>query len=249
MELLFMVIRVLSKNGLQTMRMYAIVKITINKNDAVTVIIGCSLDPIPVDYNGIIRLFTILALSEGFLQGLTVMNNNCGLGQSQSIPSYGKWIITRWDFGRDALQTYNGYKFEITVENAQNIFARIYTKDFGNSTSAMTWNTSSPPISKPSNSSYLTYNDKDIGFSIQYPSDWTIENRNAQFSSVIGFIAPDGISEVDVRVFPKEDYKSIKEFGDKEFKNSDDYTLLGYYRNSTTMLDGKPAFRAIYLAT
>jgi hypothetical protein len=100
-----------------------------------------------------------------------------------------------------------------------------------------------------SNSTYLTYKDNDLGFRIQYPSDWTIENRNAQFSSVIGFIAPDGISEVDVRVFPKGDYKSIKEVGDEEFKNSDVYTLLGYYRNSTTMLDGKPAFRAVYLYT
>jgi hypothetical protein len=58
----------------------------------------------------------------------------------------------------------------------------------------------------PTNSTYLTYSDKDVGFSIQYPSDWTIENRNAQFSSVVGFIPPEGIGEVDVRVFPKGDY-------------------------------------------
>jgi hypothetical protein len=33
------------------------------------------------------------------------------------------------------------------------------------------------------------------------------------------------------------------------FKKGDDYTLLAYYRNSTTLLDGKPAFKAIYLTT
>jgi hypothetical protein len=107
----------------------AIVKITINKNDTVTVIIGCSLEPIPLDYNGILRFFTILVRAEGLLEGLTSRVNNYKL--DQSIPQYGRWIITRWDFGRDASQTYKGEKYEITVENAQQIFARIYTKDFG----------------------------------------------------------------------------------------------------------------------
>lgn len=53
-----------------------------------------------------------------------------GYKLDQSIPQYGRWIINRWDFGRDALQTYKGKKYEITVENAENIFARIYTKQF-----------------------------------------------------------------------------------------------------------------------
>jgi hypothetical protein len=106
----------------------AIVKITINKNDTVTVIIGCSLDPIPLDYIGIIRFFTILARSEGFLQGLTTMQNDYKL--QQLIPQFGKWIITRWDFGRDSLESYKGAKFEITVENAQHVLGRFYAKDF-----------------------------------------------------------------------------------------------------------------------
>lgn len=49
--------------------------------------------------------------------------------QQQLIPEYGKWIITRWDFGRDALVTYNGEKYEITVERV-GLFARLYVKDF-----------------------------------------------------------------------------------------------------------------------
>jgi len=108
----------------------SITKITINKNDTVTVIIGCSLDPIPLEYGGIIRFFTILASSEALLQGLNIMNHNYELVQNQSIPSYEKWIITRWDFGRDALVSYKGPKYEITVEKAQHIFVRIYVKDF-----------------------------------------------------------------------------------------------------------------------
>jgi len=107
-----------------------IVKITINKNDTMTVIIGCTLEPIPLDYKGIIRFFTILARSEGFLEGLTVTVNHDKLIQNKSIPQCGEWIVTRWDFGRDSSQTYKGEKFEITVMNAQQMFERIYTKDF-----------------------------------------------------------------------------------------------------------------------
>jgi hypothetical protein len=109
----------------------SIVKVTIHKTDTVTVIIGCSLEPIPLDYNGIIRFFTIAARSEGFLEGLTVMMNPDKLNQNQSIPEYRKWLITRWDFGRDSLQTYKGKNYETTIMKAQHFFERIYTKDFG----------------------------------------------------------------------------------------------------------------------
>lgn len=110
----------------------SITKITINKNDTITVIIGCSLEPIPLDYSGIIRLFAILARLQGFLQGLMVLVSNGSFDQQQLIPPIEKWIITRWDFGRDALQTYTGKKYEITVESGRDVFARIYTKDFLN---------------------------------------------------------------------------------------------------------------------
>jgi hypothetical protein len=109
----------------------AVVKITVNKNDTVTVIIGCSLQPIPLNGNGIVRFFTSLASAKSFLQGLTVAINHDKLIQSQSVPQWQKWIITRWDFGRDSLTTYKGEKYEITVESAEPILSRIYPKDFG----------------------------------------------------------------------------------------------------------------------
>jgi len=108
------------------------------------------------------------------------------------------------------------------------------------------WNsTSSYNVS----TAYLNYNDKDLGFSIPYPSDWTVDSKNSEHNTVVGFNSPDDNASIDVRVFPKGDYKSTKDAGDKMFKNSDDQTLLAYYRNSTTLLSGKPAFRAIYLTT
>jgi len=100
-----------------------------------------------------------------------------------------------------------------------------------------------------SNLTYSTYNDNDLGFSIQHPSDWRIDTKQTQFNTVVGFYSPDNVAEVDVRIFPKGDYKSIRDYGDKNFKQSNEQTLLAYYRNSSTLLSGKPAFKAIYLTT
>jgi hypothetical protein len=108
----------------------AITRTTINKSDTVNVILGCSLYPIPLDYDGIIRFMTLLARSEGVLHGLTAMVNNYKIG-NESIPSYTKWIITRWEFGRDSLVSYKGKKYEIAVEDAYHRLIRLYAKDFG----------------------------------------------------------------------------------------------------------------------
>ena len=123
----------------------------------------------------------------------------------------------------------------------------LFEKD--NSTPASSINNSSSSVTGTSNSTYLNYKDKDLGFSIEYPSDWTIDNANSQFYTVVGFDPPNKDASVDIRVFPKGSYKSIKDFGDKNFKESDEQTLLAYYRNSSTVLGGKPAFKAIYLTT
>lgn len=100
-----------------------------------------------------------------------------------------------------------------------------------------------------SNSTYVTYNDNDNGFSIQHPSDWFPGYHNTEYGTVIGFSpVEEERAYVDVRVNPKGDFKSLKEYGDY-FKESDQLNLLAYYRNSTTELGGKPAFRAVYLLT
>lgn len=99
------------------------------------------------------------------------------------------------------------------------------------------------------NSTYLTYNDDDNGFSIQYPSHWFAGYHITQYGTVIGFVPhQEEAAYVDVRVTPRGDYKSIKEYGDT-FKETDQHSLLAYYRNSTTELGGKLAFRAVYLIT
>jgi PsbP len=100
-----------------------------------------------------------------------------------------------------------------------------------------------------SNFSALTYNDKDHGFIIQYPLGWTTDQGDKEFNTVLRFVPAQNDSGINIRIFPKGNYKSIDEFGDtfKEAKN--DYKLLNYYRNSSTTLSDRPAVRAIYLTT
>ena len=103
--------------------------------------------------------------------------------------------------------------------------------------------------STPNITNFLTYEDKDIGFKIQYPSDWELDTSSSEYHTVVSFQPKDVNVEVDVRIIPQGEHKSIKEYGDKEIKESNDTTLLSYYRNSTTTFGGQPAVKAIYLTT
>ena len=107
----------------------AIVGATIHKTDTVSVTIGCSLEPIPLDFNGIIRFFTILARSRERLEIVLDSSTVDWDKMTQSIPDYGKWIITMWHFGRDGLLEYAGEKFWTTIANAQHILTRVYSKE------------------------------------------------------------------------------------------------------------------------
>jgi hypothetical protein len=120
----------------------AIVRIIIHKTDVVSVIIGCSKQPIPLDINGLIRLSTLLTRAEERLQFILFSSYNQNQNHNQTacsealyvsavIPEYQSWIITMWHFGRDGLVEYTGEKFSRTIEDAQHVLTRIYPKMFG----------------------------------------------------------------------------------------------------------------------
>lgn len=106
-----------------------------------------------------------------------------------------------------------------------------------------------PLINEDNNIPLQTFTDEDFGISLNYPFDWTFDKNTSEHYTIAHFVSPDNEATVDIRVFPKGDYKSLRDYGNKEFKESDDITLLQYYRNSTTLLGGKPALKAIYLTT
>ena len=110
-------------------------------------------------------------------------------------------------------------------------------------------------MSDTSNSTYLSnycplsYNDKNLGFIIQYPLGWTIDQGDKEFNTVRRFVSAQNDADVDVRIFPRGDYKSIDEYGGTFKESNNEYKLLNYYRNSSTTLSDRPAVRAIYLPT
>lgn len=98
------------------------------------------------------------------------------------------------------------------------------------------------------NYSALSYNDKNFGFIIRFPIGWIVDQDNKKFS-VVRFVPPQNDANVDIRIFPKGDYKSIEEYGNTFKQSNNQYKLLNYYKNSSTMLSDRQVVRAIYLTS
>lgn len=108
-----------------------IIKAFVHKTDVVSVTIGCSLCPIPLDNEGIIDFFTLLARTEEKMK--VIVDNNFlayNYNKNSSIPNFKKWVVTMWHFGRDSLNDYYGEKFSVTLEEAESILIRVYAKTF-----------------------------------------------------------------------------------------------------------------------
>jgi len=108
-----------------------IIKTTIHHTDTVSVIVACSLNPIAVDVNGVVRLSNALTrVEERLLRYIECAPLALSLSSASSpIPDHDSWIVTMWHFGTDSLSEYTGEKFERTWEDGQNALFRIYTKD------------------------------------------------------------------------------------------------------------------------
>ena len=103
------------------------VKVVIHKTDTVSVIVGCSYNPIAVNVAGIIRLTNVLAVVRERL--LTLVSQDCSNPANiNKIPDYMKWIVTMWHFGADASVEYTGERFSATWGIAQNAIIRVYSK-------------------------------------------------------------------------------------------------------------------------
>ena len=120
-----------------------LIKATVHRTDTVSIVIGCSLSPISLDVNGIIRLTNTLSVVEERLSGLVDSAQNVlGLDVSNSsdnsshnrdrlsgiIPPHSRWTVTMWHFGADAFIEYSGEKFCVTWETAEDLLIRAYSK-------------------------------------------------------------------------------------------------------------------------
>jgi hypothetical protein len=105
-------------------------KTLVHHSDTVSVIVACSMKPVVVDHEGLIRLSNILTSVE---EKLLVLVTGCAhtmppLPQIH-IPNHNSWIVTMWHFGTDSLSEYTGEKFEMTWEDGEHALLRIYSKD------------------------------------------------------------------------------------------------------------------------
>ena len=119
-----------------------LVKVGIHRTDTVSIVIGCSLNPVTLDVNGVIRLTNTLSIVEERLSWLATkaypLEDSISDHQDDfpkyrrtclsMIPLYSQWIVTMWHFGTDALTEYSGEKFCMTWETAENVLIRVYSK-------------------------------------------------------------------------------------------------------------------------
>jgi hypothetical protein len=99
--------------------------ITVYPNDTCTVVIGCSENPISLDFEGINRLSVALGRVEEKLLQLLI-------NSSINLPHYKDWIITLWHIGKDSLSEYSKEMFHCKWDLAEKIVLRIYTKELRN---------------------------------------------------------------------------------------------------------------------
>ena len=105
------------------------IKTTIHNTDTVSVMVACSLNPVAVDINGLVRLSNALTrVEERLLRYVECAPPSLSLSSSL-IPDHESWIVTMWHFGTDSPIEYAGEKFEVAWKDGQNALFRIYTKD------------------------------------------------------------------------------------------------------------------------
>ena len=93
--------------------------------DTVKVVIGCSENPVTIDYNGLLHFTSILTRIEERLHN--DINSYCE-AQSFILPSFMEWTIVLWHIGRDSKTEYSKDMFHCKWDLVEKITLRIYSK-------------------------------------------------------------------------------------------------------------------------
>ena len=102
----------------------------IHRTNNVSIFVGCTGNPIPIDYYGTLRLTTGLSRAEERLrmlyeESLKTSSIECRI--SNWIPSHMEWTVKMWHFNRDAAYGYGGERFEMYWKDALGVF-HVYSK-------------------------------------------------------------------------------------------------------------------------
>ena len=130
------------------------------------------------------------------------------------------------------------------------LFAAIFESKFTQAQSEHSVNNVGTVESKISNVTLLNvnstefqeYNDEDFGLQIQYPSEWKVKTKDLG-GDLVAFSPSDKNITVLVIVIPREKHETLKQFGDRFFKNKDYFRISEYYRNASTTFAGLPAIK------
>jgi hypothetical protein len=120
-----------------------LIRVTVHKTDTVSIIVACTLRPIPINFNGISKFTEMLTRTEERITN-TIKNieekednsknndypnsENTIASVITNIPHYNTWIVTMWHFGADSRLECTGEKFSITFKDGKNVLLRVYTK-------------------------------------------------------------------------------------------------------------------------
>ena len=117
-----------------------LIRVTVHKTDTVSIIIACTLRPIPINFDGISKFTEMLTRMEErisnmikYIEKVDYKNNDSPNSDNTStvainIPHYNSWIVTMWHFGADSRLQCTGEKFSITFQEGRDALLRVYTK-------------------------------------------------------------------------------------------------------------------------
>jgi hypothetical protein len=78
-------------------------KTVVHHSDTVSVMVSCSMKPVVVDHEGLIRLSSILtSVEERLLALVTGCQHAISSLPQIHIPNHSSWIVTMWHFGTDS---------------------------------------------------------------------------------------------------------------------------------------------------
>jgi hypothetical protein len=120
-----------------------LIRVTVHKTDTVSIIVACTLRPIPITDDGISKFTEVLTRTEerisNMIKNIQDDHNNKNNDSLKSenttasaatinIPHYDTWMVNMWHFGADSRSQCTGEKFSITVNDGRNVLYRVYTK-------------------------------------------------------------------------------------------------------------------------
>jgi hypothetical protein len=96
------------------------------------------------------------------------------------------------------------------------------------------------------NPSFLTYTNTELGFTMKYPSDWTIDDKNMSTNGIM-FSSPGGLAAGFVAVKANETGKTLEDLANSLPSNQSHGLRLIEMDKNGYFLSGHPALRTIMI--